>query len=312
MIYTLTINPSLDYVMELDILKKGSMNRSKTTYLLPGGKGINVSQVLNTLGVENVAVLPVAGFTGEKLLNLLEEKNISYDALQLSEGDTRINVKVLSEEETELNAAGPVLSEAERNRLFAKIDNIEEGDFLILSGSVPAGLGTHFYAEIMKRLQEKHVQVVVDTIGDNFLNALPYHPLLVKPNKGELEALFVADKTIDTTTDTTTVSKPGTGILELAKKVQKMGARNVLVSLGEEGAFLLTENGEVLLEKAPKGKAVNTVGSGDSMVAGFVAGVVQKRTLYEALKLGIAAGSASAFSENLATKEEIDALMKNL
>lgn len=310
MIYTLTINPSIDYVMELEHLTKGVMNRSTHTYLLPGGKGINVSQVLNALGVENVAILPVAGFTGAKLEQLLYEKGIAYDAVKMAQGDTRINVKVLGEEETELNAAGPELSKEEKVRLLTKTDQITDGDFLILSGSVPAGLGTHFYAEIMARLQEKNVQVVVDTIGDNFLNALKYRPFLVKPNKEELKALFVAD----TTVDTSTAAKPDTDTdtLELAKKVQKMGARNVLVSLGSDGAFLLTENGRVFCEKAPKGKVINTVGSGDSMVAGFVAGVVQKHTLQESLKLGIAAGSASAFSKNLATIEEIDALMENL
>lgn len=295
MIYTLTINPSLDYAMELKKLTIGTMNRSHNTYLLPGGKGINVSQVLNALGVENVAILPVAGFTGEKLLKLLEEKNISYDALRILEGDTRINVKVLGEEETELNAQGPELSNTEKNSLLAKLDKTKDGDYLILSGSVPTGLGQRFYAEVMERLQEKNIRVVVDTIGDNFLNALHYHPFLVKPNKEELEALFAGDAT-----------------LELAKKVQDMGARNVLVSLGSEGALLLTEDGDVFHEKAPKGKTMNTVGAGDSMVAGFVAGVVEGENFATALKMGIAAGSASAFSKNLATKEEIDALMENL
>lgn len=308
MIYTLTINPSLDYVMELDNLTKGSMNRSKNTYLLPGGKGINVSQVLNALGVENIAILPVAGFTGEKLLRLLDEKGIDYDAVKMEWGDTRINVKVLGEEETELNAAGPTLSETEKNSLLGKIDKIKGGDFLILSGSVPTALGMNFYAEIMKELQEKNIKVVVDTIGANFLNALPYHPFLVKPNKEELKALFTADTTIGTTI----AAKPDTDTLELAKRVQKMGARNVLVSMGGDGAMLLTEGGDVYHEKAPKGTAINTVGSGDSMVAGFIAGVVAGWDFSAALKQGIAAGSASAFSKNLATKEEIDALMENL
>lgn len=297
MIYTLTINPSLDYVMELDKLTKGSMNRSKNTYLLPGGKGINVSQVLNALGEENVAILPVAGFTGEKLLQLLDEKGIDYEVVKMEQGDTRINVKVLGEEETELNAQGPQLSQEEKIQLLAKFEQIKEGDFLILSGSVPTALGSHFYADIMKTLQGKNIKVVVDTIGNNFLNALPFKPYLVKPNKEELAALFATG-----TSDT----------LELAKKVQKMGARNVLVSLGKDGALLLTEEGDVFHEKAPKGNAVNTVGAGDSMVAGFIAGVVAGWDFAAALKLGIAAGSASAFSKNLATKEEIDALMENL
>lgn len=300
MIYTLTINPSIDYVMEVEELKKGAMNRSTNTCLLPGGKGINVSQVLYALGIENTAILPVAGFTGEKLLRLLEEKNITSAPLKIEQGDTRINVKVLGKEETELNASGLDFTEQDLKRLWEKLEQVKDGDFLILSGSVPATLGTHFYADIMKRIQHKKVQVVVDTIGENFLNALPYKPFLVKPNKEELEDLFQC--TIHGQEQ----------LLKMAKKMQEKGARNVLVSLGGEGAMLLTEVGDVFYEKAPKGKTFNTVGAGDSMVAGFMAGIIQNRTLQESLKLSVAAGSASAFSKNLATKEEIDALFKNL
>lgn len=300
MIYTFTINPSLDYVMEVEELKKGAMNRSTNTCLLPGGKGINVSQVLYALGIENIAILPVAGFTGEKLLQLLAGKSIKTDPLIIEQGDTRINVKILGKEETELNASGLDFTEKDLQRLFDKLEQVNDGDFLILSGSVPATLGVHFYADIMKRMQDKEVQVVVDTIGENFLNALRHKPFLVKPNKEELEALFQC------------TIKGHEHLLKLAKTVQEMGAKNVLVSLGGDGAILLTEDGETFYEKAPKGKIFNTVGAGDSMVAGFMAGIIQNRTLQESLKLGIAAGSAGAFSKNLPTKEEIDALFKNL
>ena len=300
MIYTLTINPSIDYVMEMDELKPGKMNRSKSTYLLPGGKGINVSTVLKRLGMENVAVLPIAGFSGEKLLEMISKENLSYDAFRLQEGDTRINVKVLGKNETELNAEGPSLTEEERELFIEKFECLTEGDYLVLSGSVPKTLGGQFYAAIMKKLHQRGVKIVVDTIGDNFVNALENKPFLVKPNKEELENLFAVKADTDEE------------LLELAKKVQTMGAENVLVSLGDKGAFLVTKDNKVLQKNAPKGQAVNTVGAGDSMVAGFLAGYLKTGDMETALKWGIAAGSASAFSKNLATKEEIDALMKKL
>lgn len=300
MIYTLTINPSLDYVVEMDKLIVGEMNRSKNTYLLPGGKGINVSQVLKNLSIENVAILPVAGFTGEKLLHMLSEKEITYEAVRLKQGDTRINVKVLGQVETELNADGPDMTKDEKNALISKVESLSDDDYLILSGSVPKELGEYFYADLMSYLQEKKVRVILDTIGENFKNALAKKPFLVKPNKEELESLF----NVKTDTDE--------ALLELAKKVQKMGAENVLVSLGKDGAMLLTEDGNVFYAEAPKGKVVNTVGAGDSMVAGFVAEYTKSMDMEKALKWGIAAGSASAFSKNLASKEEIDALIGNL
>ncbi len=300
MIYTLTINPSLDYVMEMDELNVGKMNRSRNTYVLPGGKGINVSRVLTSLGIENVAILPVAGFTGEKLLEMLAGSGMGYDALKLKQGDTRINVKVLAGAETELNAPGPEITENEKNALMEKTTKLSEGDYLILSGSVPSNLGGHFYADIMKHLADKNVKVVVDTIGENLKNALARKPFLVKPNKEELEALF------------DTKAKTPEELLNLAKEMQKMGAQNVLVSKGADGAILLTENHEVYETAAPKGNVENTVGAGDSMVAGFLAGYLKTGDMRQALKWGIAAGSASAFSKNLAIKEEIDALIENL
>lgn len=300
MIYTLTMNPSLDYVMEMETLSVGKMNRSKHTYILPGGKGINVSTVLTNLGVENVAILPVAGFTGKKLLELLREKKICYDVIEIDGEDTRINVKVLGNKETELNAKGSALSDTETEKLLCKLEALCENDILVLSGSIPSNIGTSFYETVMKRVNKKGIKVVLDTIGEGFLKALSQEPFLVKPNQIELEEMF--DKKVETKEE----------LVLLAKKVQDMGAQNVLVSLGGEGAMLLTEDGDVIFEKAPQGKVINTVGAGDSMVAGFLAEYVNTKDFAASLKYGIASGSASAFSKNLATKEEIDALRKNL
>lgn len=300
MIYTLTMNPSLDYVMEIENLSVGVMNRSSDSYLLPGGKGINVSYVLNNLEIKNTAILPVAGFTGEKLLQMLSSRGISYEAVRLSQGDTRINVKVLCQAETELNAQGPQISENEEGLLYAKLKQLKDGDYLVLSGSVPGNLGEHFYAEIMGYLAGKGIKVVVDTIGANFLNALRQIPFLVKPNKEELETIMGQKADAEEK------------ILELAKKVQSMGAKNVLVSLGSNGAILLTEDGHLFRKEAPKGNVVNTVGAGDSMVAGFLAGYIKTGNMESALKWGVAAGSAGAFSKNPPAKEEIDALLEIL
>ena len=296
MIYTLTVNPSLDYIMEMDEICVGKMNRSKTEYMLPGGKGINVSQVLNELGVENIAILPVAGFTGEKLLDMLANKGIETNAIRLKEGDTRINVKVLGEKETELNAGGPKMEESEKKELFAKLEELKEGDYLVLSGSVPSNLGNSFYADIMEILSKKLVKVVVDTVGENLKNALQWKPFLIKPNVEELEDIF--EEKVDSREK----------VLSLAVKLRIMGAENVLVSLGKEGALLLTSEDKCYEMDAPKGEVINSVGAGDSMVAGFLAGFMKTNDMEMALKLGIAAGSASAFSKKLATKQEIDAL----
>lgn len=300
MIYTMTINPSIDYVMEMDKLVVGEMNRSKNTYSFPGGKGINVSLVLNNLGVENVAILPVAGKSGEWLLSMLSERKVIYDALGLANGNTRINVKVLGQKETELNADGPVISEEERTLLFEKIEKLTDGDYLVLSGSVQRNLGVHFYEDIMQCIKDKNVKVVLDTVGENFLNALHLHPFLVKPNKEELESYFDVS------------AKDEADVIYLAKKLQHMGAINVLVSMGSEGAVLIKEDGSFIKREAPKGEVINSVGAGDSMVAGFLKGFIETGDMESALKWGILAGSASAFSKKLATKEEIDALIENL
>ena len=300
MIYTLTMNPSIDYIMELESLNAGTMNRSRNSYILPGGKGINVSSVLNALGAENTAILPVAGFTGEKLLALLEEKGIRYDAIKLEKGDTRINVKVLAKEETELNAKGPEVSKDALKELYKKTEYFKAGDVFILSGSVPGEMGSGFYKELIAFVRKNGVEVILDTIGEAFLKGLSEGPFLVKPNKEELEEAFQTEANTEDE------------LVKLAKKVQDLGARNVLVSLGKEGAMLLTQEGEVLWQNAPGGKVINSVGAGDSMVAGFVAEYQKNGNVKMALKVAVAVGSASAFSKNLATKEEIDALIDKL
>ena len=296
MVYTLTINPSLDYIMEMDDFIVGKMNRSKSESILPGGKGINVSQVLSQLEIENVAIFPVAGFTGDKLLNMLANKGIKTKTIRLKEGDTRINVKVLGKKETELNAGGPEMNESEKKDLFSLLEDLKKGDYLVLSGGVPKNLGNSFYAEIMELLKEKQVKVVVDTIGVNLKNALKWKPFLVKPNREELEGFF--HEKVESREK----------VLSLAVKLRIMGAENVLVSLGKEGALLLTSEDKCYEMEAPNSVVINSVGAGDSMVAGFLAGFMKTNDMETALKLGIAAGSASAFSKKMATKQEIDAL----
>ncbi len=303
MIYTLTVNPSLDYIMETDKFNIGEINRIEASYILAGGKGINVSTVLTNLGVENRAILPVGGFSGDKLLAMLDERNILYDALRLENGDTRINVKILGTGETQLNAKGADLTEEDVEKLLGKFDRVKDGDFLILSGSVPGSLGSDFYGRILEHLKYKNIHIVVDTSGENLRNVLAYKPFLIKPNQEELEEIFGQDS-----------------LETLAEKAQSMGALNVLVSLGGKGAMLLTKQGDFLYMEAPAGAVINTVGAGDSMVAGFIAGLQStkaeqeylKEDFKEALKMAVAAGSASAFSKHLATKEEIDALYKSL
>ncbi len=300
MIYTLTLNPSLDYIMEVPVLQKGTMNRCENTYLLPGGKGINVSMVLHNLGMENTAILTIGGFTGEKLLQMLEDGDIKYDPIRLKNGDTRINVKVLGREETELNAKGITLDNYAIDELSKKITALKEGDVLILSGSLPKGVESDFYARLMSSLKEKKVKVVVDTNGQAFLQTLSCEPFLVKPNQKELEEMF----------HTQVENKEE--LVSLASRVQKMGAKNVLVSLGAAGALLVTEDEQVRWQMAPHGKVQNSIGAGDSMVAGFLASYLKNGDYQEALLQGVLSGSASTFSKKLATKEEIDALRKNL
>ena len=293
MVYTVTLNPSLDYVMCVDDIELGNVNRSQNEYILPGGKGINVSIVLSNLGIENTVFGFIAGFTGKEIKMMLEEQGCLVDFIAV-EGNSRINVKIKSKDETDVNGNGPCIDDKSLEELFNKLDNVNENDILVLAGSVQKSLPDNIYERILERLSGRNIKFIVDTTGQALINTLKYEPFLVKPNKQEIEELF-SSKT--STND---------DIVNLAKKLVDMGARNVLVSLAADGAILVTETGKVFFSKAPDGKVVNSVGAGDSMVAGFIAGYLESEDLEEAFRMGLSAGSASAFSMYLARKNEIE------
>lgn len=293
MIYTVTFNPALDYVMQTGEINIGETNRSTSEEIYIGGKGINVSVILGELGVESTALGFVAGFTGEEIEKRLRDRGIKTDFVTLESGNSRINVKLKGEEETEINGKGPDIPEKQLSEFFAKIDNIKNGDTVILAGSIPGSLPDTSYSDILSRLSDKNVNTVADASGKLLVNVLKYKPFLIKPNTFELSEIFGTEP------------KNDEEITELARELQKMGARNVLVSMAREGALLLDETGKVQRVKAADGKTINSVGAGDSMVAGFVAGMNLKNDYSYALKLGSACGAATAFSKDLATKEKI-------
>lgn len=303
MIYTVTLNPAIDYVMRLGELRLGETNRAAEAEVQFGGKGINVSCMLRELGVDSVALGFIAGFTGEALAAYLDGRGIASDLIRLPEGLTRINVKLKSGPESEINAAGPSIPAEALEELVAKLDGLTEGDTLVLAGSIPPSLPRDLYARLTARLAarltarsaERGVRVVVDAEGEALTAVLPYRPFLVKPNRAELEGL--TGRALPTEAD----------LREAARSLQEAGARNVLVSLGGEGALLLDEQGGFHRAPAAAVTAVNTVGAGDSMVAGFLAGL--PRGYDYALKLGIAAGGATAASEGLGTREAIQSLL---
>ena len=298
MIYTLTLNPAIDYVVQLDhALTPGNINRSQSEAYQFGGKGINVSTVLHALGVDTVALGFVAGFTGLGLEQGLQETGLTTRFIHLPQGNTRINVKVKGSEETEINGAGPQIPDAAMNELLHQLDALLPGDTLVLSGSVPKCLDQTVYGQILCRLQHHNVQFVVDAAGPLLTHTLPYQPFLIKPNLPELESLFAVQISSDSQ------------IVACARQLQQQGARNVLVSLAGDGALLLDENGHIHRLSCPSGQIINSVGAGDSMVAGFLAGWQQSGEYAYALKLGIAAGSATAFSLGLADKAAIEALL---
>lgn len=300
MIYTVTFNPALDYVVKVPDFQVGQVNRIVEEQMEVGGKGINVSSVLKRLGVDNCALGFVAGFTGREILRLLDEEGITHKFIQVEEGLSRINMKLKSEVETEINGIGPYIHEEALNKLYVQLDALQEGDFLVLAGSIPSMLQANTYEILIKRVVSSKVEVIVDATKDLLIKALPYRPFLIKPNHHELGELFgVAVETRDE-------------ILVYAKKLQDMGARNVIVSRGDKGAILLTEQGEVVEALPIEGQVKNTVGAGDSMVAGFLAGYLEQKDIKEALKWGLAAGSATAFSNTLGTKEEILSLLRSL
>ena len=299
MIYTVTFNPSLDYVVSVNDFETGKINRTASEAIFAGGEGINVSAVLKELGVESVALGFVAGFTGEELQNRLQERGIRTDFIAVEDGLTRINIKMRSENETEINGQGPVVSEVKLAELFQKIEQLTKEDILVISGSVCQGVPQGVYADLVRLCNQRHIRVVVDASSVLLWNVLEHGPYLIKPNKDELEDLFYRD--IDTKEE----------VIFYAKELQNRGAKNVLVSLGKDGAVLVAEDGQVYECEAPQGDVINSVGAGDSMVAGFLAGYLKSNDYKEALELGICAGSATAFSEGLARKDDIEALRRN-
>ena len=299
MIYTVTFNPAIDYVVSIDNIKTGCVNRLNSEQIFFGGKGINISLVLKELGVKSTALGFVAGFTGEAIEKGLRETGIDTDFVHLEAGNSRINVKIRSGEETELNGNGPDISESAVSELFDRLSKLENGDTIILAGSVPKSLQRDIYERIIRFLSDKEIRVVADAENELLLNVLKYRPFLIKPNVHELADIF--GKTPETDDE----------IIHYAQKLKEMGAQNVLVSMAEAGAILLDSNNSVHRSGVCSGIVRNSVGSGDSMIAGFLAGISQDNYNY-ALRLGTAAGGATAFSDGLAVGEEIQRLMKQL
>ena len=293
MVYTVTLNPALDYVVHMEIFQNGGINRTEYEEIQFGGKGINVSTVLQNLGIESVALGFVAGFTGEALAQGLAERGLQTDFIRLPEGLTRINVKMKADRESEINGRGPAIPAAAREELFRKLDSFRPGDVLVLSGSVPLSLPDDIYRQILIHLQDRQVLSVVDAAGELLRTVLPYHPFLIKPNVQELGGFFGR------------VPETDEEILANARILQEQGARNILVSMAGDGSLLLDETGAWHRLGAPKGVVRNSVGAGDSMVAGFLAGWLREHDYAAAHLLGAAAGSATAFAEGLASREEI-------
>ena len=298
MIYTITLNPSIDYIVRLDKLVTGITNRTSSEEYYYGGKGINVSLVIAELGLDSTAFGFVAGFTGKAIENGIRNDHIITDFIKLKEGISRINIKIKAGEETEINGQGPHITEQELERLLQKIDRLSNGDTLVLAGSIPNTMPDDVYERMMERINFKSVRIVVDATKKLLVNSLKYKPFLIKPNRQELSEIF--DVEVKTEDD----------IERYAKELQKLGARNVLISLGGEGAMLIDENGKKYKAGVMKEKVLNTVGSGDSMVAGFVAGYEKSGDYAYALKLGSVCGNATAFLPGLATKEKIEELLE--
>ena len=286
MIYTVTFNPSLDYIVSVDDFKLGLTNRTSSELMLPGGKGINVSIVLKNLGIESTALGFMAGFTGKEIARRLEEDGVTSDFIQIEEGISRINLKLKSIDGTEINGSGPEIPKDKVEELMDRLNTMKEGDILFLAGSIPASMPDDIYSRIMTR--------------DLLMNVLKYHPFLIKPNNHELGEIFGV------------TLKIREEVIPYGRKIQEKGARNVLISMAGEGAVLIAENGEVYSSPAPKGTLVNGVGAGDSMVAGFMAGWMEKQDYEHAFHMGVATGSASAFSEYLATRPEVEEVYKQL
>ena len=299
MIYTVTLNPAIDVIVRLEKLQKGQVNRVREEYLFPGGKGVNVSLVLNRLGTETIATGFLAGATGKAYQALLEAEGVASRFEFLEKGFTRVNMKVSAEEETEINGMGPIVDSEAMERLHNILEQAAEGDYMVLSGNVP-GTASGAYAAILQRLSRRKVQVVVDTTGAELESSLPYRPFLIKPNILELRELLGRE------------IRNREELTESVVALRQKGARNVLVSMGSAGACLFTETGERWIAEGVKGTAGNTVGAGDSMVAGFLAGWVKHHSYKEALRLGAAAGTATAFAFGIAGTEEISRCLEKI
>ncbi len=297
MIYTITWNPSIDYIVSVKEFRVGEVNRAVSESMFPGGKGLNVSMVLKNMGVDNTALGFIAGFTGKEIERQVKQAGVRSEFIHVSCGCSRINLKLKSNQETEINGCGPEIKEKEIKELYQKLGQLKEGDILVLAGNIPNSMPMDSYKKIIKPLAGKGILFVIDAEKELLCQTLEFQPFLVKPNQYELGGLFHVE--CRTKQEVTTY----------AQKVREMGARNVLVSMASEGAILLTEEGNIYYMPAPKGEVKNSVGAGDSMVAGFLAGWVEKKDYFYALKKAVSAGSATAFSEWLATKEEIEKIL---
>ena len=300
MIYTVTFNPSIDYIVSMENFSLGKTNRTTDEKMFPGGKGINVSTVLTNLGIENTALGFLAGFTGDEIKRLTMERGVLCDFIKLSHGNNRINIKLKDYDGTEINGAGPDIPKDKLQQLIEQLHRLKDGDSLILAGSIPTSVPANIYQIILEELKSKDINVVVDATKDLLMNTLHFRPFLIKPNRHELEEAF--DITIENKEDA----------IRYARHLQRLGARNVMVSLSGDGAVLISEEGESFEAEVPTGKLVNAVGSGDSMIAGFLAGWENSGDYGQAFRMAVAAGSASAYSEELATKEEIMNLLSYL
>ena len=300
MVYTVTFNPSLDYIVSVEDFRLGLTNRTDSEVILPGGKGLNVSIVLSNLGIENTALGFVAGFTGEEIVRRVEGMGVKSDFIRLREGISRINLKLKSIDGTEINGRGPRIGREAVGELMERLDALGEGDVLVLAGSIPGSMPDETYGKIMERLAGRGVMTVVDATKNLLMNVLEYGPFLVKPNNHELGEIFGVEL------------RDREEAIPYARRLRELGAVNVLVSMAGQGAVLAAGDGEVYAASAPRGKLVNGVGAGDSMVAGFLAGWMRKKDYRHAFHMGMAAGSASAFSEFLATREEVMAVYRQL
>ncbi|MDD6956558.1 MAG: 1-phosphofructokinase [Solobacterium sp.] len=300
MIYTVTLNPSLDYIVECKDFTLGATNRTSSEIIYPGGKGINVSIVLSNLGDRTTALGFLAGFTGEHIDSLIKDMGISSRMIRLNEGMSRINLKLKSKEETELNGMGPKISIIDIARLYQKLESITEDDILVLAGSIPPSVSEGLYSDIMERLKEKKIKIVVDATKDLLMNVLDKKPFLIKPNIHELGELF--NVKLDSADEA----------LPYALKLKEMGAVNVIISMGKDGAMMVDEYGKSYTMNSPEGKLVNSVGAGDSLVAGFLHKYLETGNYEEAFRYGVCTGSASAFSSALATKEEVEKLYREI